>query len=50
MGYMAGDRDGYRAGIKRMSAFGRVDAAPGVDSIRPEKWAENETKAAPHDR
>ena len=49
MGYTAGDRDGYRAGIKRMSAFGRVDVAPGPDSIRPEKWAENETKAVPHD-
>ena len=27
----------------------RVDVAPGFDSIRPEKWAENETKAVPHD-
>ena len=45
-GYKCGDRDGYRAGIKRMSAFGRVDVAPGPDSIRPEKWAENETKEA----
>ena len=23
---------------------GRVDVAPGPDSIRPEKWAENETE------
>ena len=44
-GYKAGDRDGYRAGIKRMTAMKRVDVAPGPDSIRPEKWAENETKA-----
>ncbi len=37
-GYKCGDRDGYRAGIKRMSAIknGRVDTAPGPDSIRPE--------------
>ena len=48
-GYKAGDRDGYRAGIKRMTAMKRVDVAPGPDSIRPEKWAENETKAVPHD-
>ena len=50
-GYKCGDRDGYRAGIKRMSAIknGRVDTAPGPDSIRPEKWAENETKAVPND-
>ena len=27
----------------------RVDTAPGPDSIRPEKWAENETKEVPHD-
>ena len=49
MGYTAGDRDGYRSGIKRMSAFGRVDVSPGPDSIRPEKWAENEKKEAAHD-
>ena len=30
-----------------IDAAGRVDAAPGPDSIRPEKWAENETKAVP---
>ena len=48
-GYKAGDRDGYRSGIKRMSAFGRVDVSPGPDSIRPEKWEENEKKEAPHD-
>jgi len=50
-GYKAGDRDGFRAGIKRMIIMkrGRVDTAPGPDSIRPEKWAENETKAVPHD-
>ena len=45
-GYKAGDRDGYRAGIKRMTAMKRVDVAPGPDSIRPEKWAENEKKEA----
>ncbi len=35
-GYKAGDRDGFRAGIKRMSAIKneRVDTAPGFDSIR----------------
>jgi len=27
----------------------RVDVAPGPDSIRPEKWAENEKKAVRHD-
>ena len=50
-GYADGHRDGFREGIKRMSAIknGRVDTAPGPDSIRPEKWAENETKAVPHD-
>ena len=48
-GYKAGDRDGYRAGIKRMTAMKRVDVAPGPDSIRPEKWAENEKKAVQHD-
>lgn len=48
-GYKAGDRDGYRAGIKRMTAMKRVDVSPGPDSIRPEKLAENETKAVPHD-
>ena len=48
-GYKCGDRDGYRAGIKRMSALQRVDVSPGPDSIRPEKWAENETKAVLHD-
>ena len=38
-GYKAGDRDGFRAGIKRMSAIknGRVDVAPGPDSIREGK-------------
>ena len=33
-GYKVGDRDGFRAGIKRMSALQRVDTAPGPDSIR----------------
>lgn len=35
-GYLAGDRDGYRAGIRRMTAMkrGRVDTAPGFDSVR----------------
>lgn len=48
IGYAEGHRDGFREGIKRMSAIknGRVDVAPGPDSIRPEKWAENETKEA----
>ena len=37
-GYTEGHRDGFRAGIKLMSAIknGRVDVAPGPDSIRPE--------------
>lgn len=36
-GYLAGDQDGYRAGIRRMTAMkkGRVDAKPGFDSVRP---------------
>jgi hypothetical protein len=36
-GYAEGHRDGFREGIKRMSAIknGRVDVAPGVDSVRP---------------
>lgn len=33
-GYAEGHRDGFREGIKRMSALQRVDAAPGFDSIR----------------
>ena len=35
-GYAKGHRDGFREGIKRMSAIKseRVDVAPGVDSIR----------------
>lgn len=35
-GYAEGHRDGFREGIKRMSAIknGRVDVAPGPDSIR----------------
>ena len=71
-GYKAGDRGGYRVGIKRMSALRgnkvkpspieivgdkitidpksyRVDVAPGFDSIRPEKRAENDTKEAAYD-
>ena len=38
IGYAEGHRDGFREGIKRMSAIknGRVDVAPGFDSIRPE--------------
>jgi hypothetical protein len=38
IGYAEGHRDGFREGIKRMSAIknGRVDVAPGPDSIRPE--------------
>lgn len=35
-GYAEGHRDGFREGIKRMSALQRVDVAPGPDSIRPE--------------
>ena len=37
-GYAEGHRDGFREGIKRMSAIknGRVDVAPGPDSIRTE--------------
>ena len=35
-GYLAGDQDGYRAGIRRMTAMkkGRVDKKPGFDSVR----------------
>ena len=35
-GFAEGRRDGFREGVKRMSAIknGRVDVAPGPDSIR----------------
>lgn len=36
IGYAEGHRDGFREGIKRMTAMKRVDVAPGPDSIRPE--------------
>ena len=38
-GFAEGHRDGFREGIKRMSAIknGRVDVAPGPDSIREGK-------------
>ena len=49
IGYTEGHRDGFREGIKRMTSMKRVDVAPGFDSIRPEKWAENEKTAVQHD-
>lgn len=47
--YKDGYAFGFKAGLRRGKALQRVDTAPGPDSIRPEKWAENETKAVPHD-
>ena len=56
-GFAEGHRIGLRKGkvLKidtvlyeelKARATERVDVAPGPDSIRPEKWAENETKEA----
>ena len=62
--YREGFAEGHRIGLRKgkvlkidaalydelkARATGRVDVSPGPDSIRPEKWAENETKAVPHD-
>ena len=62
--YREGFAEGHRIGLRKgkvlkidaalyeelkVIASGRVDAAPGPDSIRPEKWTENEKKEAPHD-
>lgn len=47
--YREGFAEGHRIGLRKGKALQRVDVAPGVDSIRPEKWAENETKEVPHD-
>ena len=44
--YKDGYAFGFKAGLRRGKALQRVDVAPGFDSIRPEKWAENETKEA----
>ena len=62
--YREGFAEGHRIGLRKgkvlkidaalyeelkARATERVDVAPGPDSIRPEKWAENETKEAAHD-
>ena len=63
--YREGFSEGHRIGLRKGKVLKidaalyeelkarvseRVDVSPGPDSIRPEKWAENETKAVQHDR
>lgn len=47
--YREGFAEGHRIGLRKGKALQRVDIAPGPDSIRPEKWAENEKEEVPHD-
>jgi hypothetical protein len=47
--YREGFAEGHRIGLRKGKALQRVDVAPGPDSIRPEKWAENEKAEVTHD-